>query len=217
MEKNRGFIQWIQNFLSKNNGSNDKTKSKYIYVLILLVLGVVLILLNNVMFPSEEASYTNPSLLTEEQKDTPAFGAKNTKDESMSDYETNYENQLKDLLEQVEGVGDVAVSVNLDSTEINVLEKSTTTSTQTTKETDREGGKREVEDWSVDEQAIIIRDGDKETPIVLTTKKPKVRGVLVVAKLKDMQAKQRVKDAVIKLLDVPSHRVEVLPKKSEGE
>ena len=41
---------------------------------------------------------------------------------------------------------------------------------------------REVEDESLDEKTVIIREGDKETPVVLRTEKPKVRGVLVVAK-----------------------------------
>ena len=34
---------------------------------------------------------------------------------------------------------------------------------QTTGETDKTGGKREVEDESLDEKTVIIREGDKET------------------------------------------------------
>lgn len=37
---------------------------------------------------------------------------------------------------------------------------------QTTGETDKTGGKREVEDESLDEKTVIIREGDKETPVV---------------------------------------------------
>ena len=82
---------------------------------------------------------------------------------------------------------------------------------QTTGETDKTGGKREVEDESLDEKTVIIREGDKETPVVLRTE-PKVRGVLVVAKgVDNIQVKAMVK-AVIRLLDVPAHRVSVSPK-----
>ncbi|EEM04135.1 Sporulation stage III protein AG [Bacillus pseudomycoides] len=64
------------------------------------------------------------------------------------------------------------------------------------------------------EKTVIIREGDKETPIVLRTEKPKVRGVLVVAKgVDNIQVKAMVKEAVTRMLDVPSHRVAVLPKK----
>ena len=83
---------------------------------------------------------------------------------------------------------------------------------QTTGETDKTGGKR-VEDESLDEKTVIIREGDKETPVVLRTEKPKVRGVLVVAKgVDNIQVKAMVKEAVIKSLDVPAHRVSVSPK-----
>ncbi len=65
---------------------------------------------------------------------------------------------------------------------------------QTTGETDKTGGKREVEDESLDEKTVIIREGDKETPVVLRTEKPKVRGVLVVAKgVDNIQVKAMVK------------------------
>ena len=36
---------------------------------------------------------------------------------------------------------------------------------QTTGETDKTGGKRKVEDESLDEKTVIIREGDKETPL----------------------------------------------------
>ena len=44
---------------------------------------------------------------------------------------------------------------------------------QTTGETDKTGGKREVEDESLDEKTVIIREGDKETPVVLRTESRK--------------------------------------------
>lgn len=53
---------------------------------------------------------------------------------------------------------------------------------QITSETDSNGGKREVEDNSTEEQIVIIREGDKEVPLVRETEKPNIRGVLVVAK-----------------------------------
>ena len=90
--------------------------------------------------------------------------------------------------------------------------------TQLTDETDREGGKRKVEDQSTDEQLVIIQNGEKEVPIVVETKKPAIRGVLVVAKGADnIQVKKWIVEAVTRSLDVPSHRVSVLPKKTKGE
>ena len=61
---------------------------------------------------------------------------------------------------------------------------------------------------------IIIRNGDEETPLVVATKKPDIRGVLVVAKGADnLQIKKWIVEAVTRVLNVPSYRVAVLPKK----
>ena len=109
---------------------------------------------------------------------------------------------------------DVTVVVNLEATEEKVYEKNNVTQKQITDETDREGGKRTVEDSSKDEQIVIIRDGEKEVPIVQQTKKPSVRGVLVVAQGADnITVKKWIVEAVTKVLDIPSHRVAVMPKK----
>ena len=59
-------------------------------------------------------------------------------------------------------------------TEKKEFERNKVTQKQVTEETDQEGGKRAVEDTSVDEQLVIIKDGDKEGPIVTETIKPKV-------------------------------------------
>ena len=122
--------------------------------------------------------------------------------------------QLKTSLDEMLGVKDTRVVVNIDSTEEQVLQKNKTTKNQTTNETDRDGGKRKVQDSSIDEQMVIIRNGDKEVPIVVQTKKPKIRGVLVVAKgAENIQVKKWIVEAVTRALDVPSYRVAVMPKK----
>lgn len=148
-------------------------------------------------------------------EDVPAFGQKSTKqNDIIKTYEDAYENQLKEALEGIQGVGDVTVVVNVDATEKQILEKNSKTQTQTTDETDREGGKRNVEDSSKEDSLVIIREGDNEVPIVVETKKPEIRGVLIVAKGADnIQVKKWIVEAVTRALDVPSHRVAVMPKK----
>jgi stage III sporulation protein AG len=112
------------------------------------------------------------------------------------------------------GVDDVMVMVNIDSTDKKVLEKNTVTKSQTTEEKDNEGGERKVQDTSTDEQLVIIREGEKEVPIVVEYQKPAIRGVLVVAKgAENIQVKKWIIEAVTRALDVPSHRVSVMPKK----
>jgi stage III sporulation protein AG len=152
----------------------------------------------------------------EQVKDVPTFGQKGSDNKSIIDkYEKEYEQQLKEALESVAGVKDVTIEINLDSSEEKILDKNTVKRSQSTDETDKEGGKRKVEDESSDEKTVTVRQGDKEAPIVLREDKPKVRGVLVVAKgVDNLQVKQMVIEAVTRMLEVPSHRVSVLPKKN---
>lgn len=156
----------------------------------------------------------------EKVENEPAFGQKEyTMADVLKQAENDYENELKEILQTAVGVDEVEIMVNLDATDTKIYEKNITTQTQLTDETDREGGKRKVEDVSKDEQLVIIRNGETESPVVVKIKKPEVRGVLIVAKGADnIQVKKWIVEAVTRVLDVPSHRVSVLPKKNpKGE
>ncbi|MDQ0269397.1 stage III sporulation protein AG [Cytobacillus purgationiresistens] len=221
MDKDKGPITWIKNWLSKTNQS-EKKPAKYQYLLIVLLFGAAIMLISNLMFKDD----TKPNDLSvfngEENKNTEekeVFGQGGSSGNgTIDDYEKAYVAQIKDALDAIVGVEDVTVVVNVDATEKKVLEKNKTTQSQTTDEIDREGGKRVVEDQSKDEQLVIIRDGEKEVPIVLETKKPVIRGVLVVAKgAENVQVKSWIIEAVSRVLDVPSHRVSVMPKKTKGD
>ncbi|MDZ5607466.1 stage III sporulation protein AG [Bacillus pseudomycoides] len=205
--------------LLKGDEADDKEKGKKVtpkFLLVLLILGMLLMFSSNFFGPKkEEVPVFKEKTSQDSGKDVPTFGQKNKDNMSIVEkYEKAYEQELKSSLEDITGVKDVSIEVNLDSSEQKILEKNIVKRSQTTGETDKTGGKRQVEDESIDEKTVIIREGDKETPIVLRTEKPKVRGVLVVAKgVDNIQIKAMVKEAVTRMLDVPSHRVAVLPKK----
>jgi stage III sporulation protein AG len=203
-------------FAQSNKETAKKKPTPFSYVIAILLLGIAFMLAGNIFGENKQ---TNTETMTvdknNEQNAQPVFGQKrDTKEKIIAEYEERYEEQLKNALEAIAGVEDVTVVVNVDATETKVLEKNRTTQKKTTDETDREGGKRSVEDNSINEEVVIIRQGEEETPIVLTTKKPEIRGVLVVAKGADnIQIKKWIVEAVTRVLHVPSHRVAVMPKK----
>jgi stage III sporulation protein AG len=221
-DKEKESNSWFKKQFFKDDQSNHK-KGKYIYLIVVLTLGTMIMLISNLFIKNESSQNAlptfknNASIQTEENVET--FGQKDSTGNSViGDYERAYEVQLKEALDSIVGVSDVSVVVNVDATEKQVLEKNRKSQTQLTDETDREGGKRKVEDQSTDEQLVIIQNGEKEVPIVIETKKPAIRGVLVVAKGADnIQVKKWIVEAVTRSLDVPSHRVSVLPKKTKGE
>jgi stage III sporulation protein AG len=66
---------------------------------------------------------------------------------------------------------------------------------------------------------VITRNGDTEIPVIIKTKKAEVRGVAIVAAgAENIKVKASIIEAVTRVLDVPAHRVSVLPKKKpKGE
>ncbi|WP_053364059.1 stage III sporulation protein AG [Bacillus sp. FJAT-27251] len=219
MSNDKGPITWLKKQLF-NQESSEKKTGKYPYLLIVIVFGIAVMLLGN-MFGNQKGPENDMAVFSQHGagEDAPAFGQKNNSETSIIKvYEEAYENQLKEALEGIMGVEDVTVVVNVDATEKKVLEKNSVTQSQKTDEIDREGGKRGVEDLSKDEQLVIVRKGENETPIVLETKKPAIRGVLIVAKgAENVQVKKWIIEAVTRVLDVPSHRVAVMPKKTKGD
>ena len=218
MSNKETLVQKLKSLLGQ---SDSKKPSKYHYFILVFILGIAFMLVSN-LFTSDtnqtqEALPTTSTSATEES--TEVFKQeKSSNSGSISDYEDEYENQLKEVLETISGVGDVSVVVNVDATAQKIIEKNRVNQTQVTKETDREGGTREVEDQSIDEEVVIIQDGEKQTPLVIQTKKPEIRGVLISAAGADnIHIKKTIIESVTRVLGVSSHRVAVVSKKMKED
>lgn len=202
-------------FLPAKKETKEQKRPPLSYVFLLLLAGIALMAISHFSKDEKVTSTNNGKAAERVQQAEPAFGqSQDAKSKIIAAYEQRYEEQLKTALEAIEGVEDVTVVVNIDTTETKILEKNRVMQHQATEETDREGGKRKIENQSTNEEVVVVRDGDRETPIVLATKKPEIRGVLVVAKGADnLQIKKWIVEAVTRVLNVPSYRVAVLPKK----
>ncbi|MDC3414428.1 stage III sporulation protein AG [Aquibacillus sp. 3ASR75-11] len=209
----------LKNWLSSIHFKQDDTNksNKVGYILIIALTGVLLLIVSNIFQPSkEEAAPPLPS--ENESKDIQ--GEKETilqKDDNKSEFvksiESQYEKDLETLLNKIQGISDADVMVNLDSTKQKIYEKNLILGQQSTEETDKNGGERIVEDVTKEQQVVLVRQGDKEVPLLVQTKKPEVRGVLVVAKgVENIQIKKWVIDAVSRVLDVPTNQISVMPK-----
>lgn len=223
MKEENSFLKRLKNLLKidepvKTKDGNKKKSSFYFYMLMLLAIGVVIMMGSELLTAQQESTEPSsaiPALNETVAEDVETFGKKNDQAvKTIEDYERSFENEIKEALEHITGVSDVSVVVNVDATEKQIYEKNNVTQKQVTDEIDREGGKRTVEDTSKDEQIVIVRNGDKEVPIVQETKKPQVRGVLVVAQGADnISVKKMIVEAVTRVLDIETHKVAVMPKK----
>lgn len=145
---------WFKKWLPKQPDKKKRSISPK-YILLLGGLGIALMIGSQFFQPD-----SNDMPVTSSEEDieaTPTFAREAEKD-SMADYEIRYENQLRETLEEIIGVNDVSVSVNLAESEKNIYEKNVRSGNQTTSETDREGGTRKVEDFQDEENVVIVRE-----------------------------------------------------------
>ncbi|WP_405101250.1 stage III sporulation protein AG [Oceanobacillus sp. FSL H7-0719] len=200
-------------FRTEQKGDNEKLSWKPRYFIILGLIGVLLLMISN-LFSDDDEGQTN--MAADEIEEQEAQTGKQTEAGFTSDIEQlarSYEQDLSTMLNKIQGVTESEVMVNLDSSDVKVYEKNLISGTQTTNEEDQNGGTRQVEDRTEDTQVVLVRQGDTETPILVQTKRPEIRGVFIVAKgAEQATVKSWIIEAVSSVLDVPSHRISVMPK-----
>lgn len=127
--------------------------------------------------------------------------------------ETNYDNQLTQIIDQLQGVNSAVVMVTLDSTNQLSVASNERQTTQTQKGT---AGQSSSQSTTEDNSVFTQHTADGSTiPFVTSQQSPKVRGVVVLVNAKDFfVAKAEIIDAIGHVLDVPAYKISVEPKRS---
>lgn len=180
----------LSNALKKLHGLNAKKKTQYLAVL--LVVAIIL------------AIYFS-SLDTGGAKKTDDKAEAGAPAETISS-DTEMEDRLKRVLSKVDGVGDVDVIINYESTAERVPAFSE----------DRQVSKSDSQDTSSEttseksDIATIQGNGASEA-LIVKENQPEVRGVIVVAQgAEDISVRMNLLNAVTTLLNVSADKVEIL-------
>lgn len=186
-------------------------------LMIILLVGIALMLISNFYSnknPSVETFATQKNNTKKsEQVSSDVITTSDDKsiDASKSALERSYEKELQQALEQMSGVSNVTVIVKLSSSERVVYEKNNSMTKKQTEETDKNNGKRNIDETSNENKVVVIKDGTKDIPLVIEKDMPEVIGVLIVAKgVERVSIKSKVIEAVTRVLSVPSHKVAVM-------
>lgn len=210
---------WLNKFLEVTDKKQMKKYSKNQYLVILLGVGIILMLTNGIL-SKETASPSMKDISSEVQAggEVALGGGKSSTTASIIELEDHYETQLKDLLEDIVGVGEVSVMVRLASTTKKVYQKDIIRNSNTTNETDSQGGERKQTETSVEEKLVILQTEDGQKPILVTTEVPDVIGIGVSVEGADnIQVEAWIVETITAVFDIPSHKVKVTPKKSKGD
>ena len=167
---------------------------------LILVLAGILILI--IALPTD----TKEKKQAEEAKEN--ISKENNTMEASKD---EIERKLEDILEKIDGAGDVKVMITYQDSGTQVVEKDKNTSENSLEESDSTGGVRSTEEQQLQESTVYEEADAGNTPFVSKELLPKVEGILIVASGGDNQkVKQNISEAVLALFQVEAHRIKIV-------
>lgn len=218
MQKFTDYLKKIFGLTGDKAGGEKKPLAKKMNVLLLLAsAGVLMILLSNFFTTAAPGSSTETGKQPSGSESEKGSGNAANAQKDISEMEKDISQQLEKVLGQISGVGTVEVTVNLASTPEKDFAVNTTTGNKNTQEQDQGGGTRAITETSAQDQMVLVRESqnNQEQPVVVMEKKPEVKGVVVVADgVNDAVVKANVMNATQVYLDIPLHKVIVLPRES---
>jgi len=120
--------------------------------------------------------------------------------------------RLEHILSQVEGAGQVRVTVTLASSPTVTPLVNTRREQTTTEETAADGSRRRTETVTSDETNVMSKDVNQDMPAVASRSRAEVAGVLIVAEgAHSATVRARLHRAAVTALNIPAHRIEVVP------
>lgn len=121
------------------------------------------------------------------------------------------ERKLEDILEKINGAGDVKVMITYQDSGTQVVEKDKNTSENSLEESGSTGGVRSTKEQQLQESTVYEEADAGNTPFVSKELLPKVEGILIVASGGDNQkVKQNISEAVLALFQVEAHRIKIV-------
>lgn len=208
----------------KFSGNLKQTKGKkYITNLIILVLvGMVLVIFGRSMGDTSVINLDKnlskkTKITTNDQKQTQINGEEKEEQETETKYkndEKEVEKKLKEILENISGVGKVKVMVYFKGGEEKVPAFNVNDSTSLTEEKDVEGGTRKTTQKNDGRTVVMMNTEDGTEPLIIRKNNAAVTGVCIVAEgAENKLTKLEIQNAVINLFGLEENKVNVYPMK----
>lgn len=194
---------------SKNGVKVNGKQRKYILWLVSFALMGVLVMSIANLGGNREKTKVSPA---PEQLKTEKSLPQSTS--SLATIERSMEERMESILGQIAGVGEVAVNLTLSSS----VEKQYAINSKIDKteidEQAQDGSTRKTTETREDAQVVMkSMSQGKDEPVIIKEIRPEVVGIMVVAQgASDLAIRERISEAVQTLLNIPAHRVTVLPK-----
>lgn len=128
-----------------------------------------------------------------------------------SAYEQQLEQRVKDILKNVDGVGEVEVMIVLRSSAEKVIHVDGSSSRSVTDETDSSGGARKIESEEQETSTVLTTAGGNNGPIVEKELYPEISGIVISASGGGSpRVQEEISSAMQALFGLPAHKIKVL-------
>lgn len=130
---------------------------------------------------------------------------------AVSTYEEQMEQRVKDILKNVDGVGEVEVMIVLKSSAQKVIHVDGSSSRSTTEETDASGGARKIASEEQESSTVLTTSDGNNSPIVEKELYPEISGIVIsAAGGGSPRVQEEISSAMQALFDLPAHKIKVL-------
>ncbi|NLT95897.1 MAG: stage III sporulation protein AG [Clostridia bacterium] len=193
---------------SQNSLKVNGKQKKYISLLALVaVFGVLAIFVGNFAGGNEEQS----PLIAGEPKVVNSSGGGMGE---LAAAEQQMAERLEKILSQIAGIGEVAVNLTLESSSEYQYAINQQVDKTLVTERAQDGSTRTTDETREDAQIVMKNMAQgKNEPVIVKEIRPQVVGVMIVAEgANNPLTREEISKAVQTLLNIPAHRVTVLPK-----
>ena len=195
----------FQSLIKSEDGKSKKNLENAIVFVIILVVTIIII---NTIWGGNESKKEE----------------KTTQDNSVqlvnSDVESvetsgDTEKSIKQILSKINGVGKVEVLITYSESSQVVAMYNEKNNESQTKEEDKSGGTRTIQENTTDKERIYTEENGKKVPVTEKMVMPKMEGALIVAEgANNAEVKTNIIQAVEALTGLATHKIQVLEMKS---
>ena len=132
-----------------------------------------------------------------------------TRENDTGEYKSSLENQLKETLGKVEGIGEIDVMITLESE----VSREIVYNESTSENSSSADNQRTTTQVNSAKDAVMVKNSDGTYPYTHSGSYPKITGAIIVAEGADSPViKAYIIDAVKAVLNIAPHKIVVLPK-----
>lgn len=195
--------------LIKRKNENPKRTIENLVVFILIL--VITIISINTIWKEDNTEESNKDKSYTTLADAKQNSNTNINDETEEDLEKRLEN----ILQKIEGVGEVKVLITYSSSNEIIPMYNESSKNSSTTEEDSGGGTRIVEENDTSKEIVYTEENGKNVPVTKQIVSPKIEGAIITASgATDAMVKTNIIQAVEAVTGIATHKIQVFEMKT---